>query len=138
MRRDERGSMTLWVIGLTAVALALSGMCIDGWRMIATERSLATAVDAAAAAGANGIDEAAYRSSGVVRLDPARAEALAADTLSQQPGYAAMDGVDIAASADAVTVRASTTVQFTLTRILLTGGQQVSATADAQPRRSSG
>lgn len=128
--------MTLWVIGLTAVALALSGMCIDGWRMIGAERSLATAVDAAAAAGANGIDEAAYRSSGVVRLDPGRAEALAADTLSRQPGFAAMDDIDITATTTTVTVRAATTVEFTLTRILVSGGHQVSATGDARPRRS--
>lgn len=134
---DESGSVVIFLMGILMVVILLSGLCLDIWRAVAAERSLAAAVDSAAAAGANGIDEPAYRSSGAVQLDPVRAEALAGDNLSSQDNFPGMEGVTISATAARVTVTASMTIQLTLTRIFLRGDLPISATADAQPRRTS-
>ena len=79
VRRDERGTMTLWVLGLCIAVLFLGGLSLDLWRVIAVRRSLVAMADAGATAGANGLDQAALRD-GVLRLDPvvARADADAA------------------------------------------------------------
>lgn len=133
---NERGSVVIYMLGIVMVVIFFAGLSLDIWRAIAAERALATAVDAAAAAGANGIDETAYRNSGAVQLDPGRAQSLASDTLSQQPQYGEMDAVNISATADRVSVTAAMPVQLTLVRIFISYDMRVSATADAQPSAS--
>lgn len=133
----ERGvSMVFWLLSMCMVVLMLAGICIDMWRLVAAERALATAVDAAAAAGANGLDEDAYRADGTVQLDPARAEALAADALNAQPEAATITAADISATTERVTVLAETTVGLTLTRLFLSDDLVVHAAAAARPERS--
>ncbi len=62
-RRDEAGfTMVIWTMGLAVVLFAVIYLVTDAWRLIAADRALSAAVDAAAAAGANGIDEDAYPS----------------------------------------------------------------------------
>lgn len=134
---DERGSIVLYMLGIVMVVIFLTGLTIDIWRAVAAERALATAVDAAAAAGANGIDEAAYRASGTVQLDPGQAESLAGDTLARQPPYGDMDAVTITATTERVTVTAEMPVPLTLARIFINFDLRVSASADAQPRVAS-
>lgn len=134
---NERGSMVLYMMALVMGVMFFAGLSIDIWRAISAERALGTAVDAAASAGANGIDEAAYRADGTVQLDPARAEALAADNLSLQPDYGEIDGLDITASPTQVTVRAQRTVGLTLTRLFVREDLVVKAESSAQPRRGS-
>ena len=63
---------------------ALGGISLDLWRGFSARRSLATAADAAALAGASAVDEEAYRRSGVVQLDPALAESRGERTSSRQ------------------------------------------------------
>lgn len=129
--------MVLYLMGLVMGVMFLAGLSIDMWHAISAERALGTAVDSAASAGANGIDEAAYRADGTVQLDPGRAQFLAADNLSQQPDYDQIDGLDITASPGVVTVRAQRTVGLTLTRLFVRTDLVVKAESSAQPRRGS-
>ena len=81
--------MTLWGIGLTLVLFAFAGVVVDGWRAFTVRQDLAGMADAAAAAGATALDEDAYRSAGVVVLEPGVAQARAAEYLSRQEGFEA-------------------------------------------------
>lgn len=136
-RGDETGSMVIYLMGLVMAVMFMAGLSIDMWQAISAQRAVASAVDSAAAAGANGIDEAAYRADGTVQLDPGRAQYLAADSLSQQPDYDKIDGLDITASTTEVTVRAQRTVGLTLSRLFMRTDLVVKAESSAQPRRGS-
>jgi uncharacterized membrane protein len=72
-RRGERGSITVWMLGLSLLLLTFGGLSIDFWRALALQRQLAAVADSAAIAAAAGIDEAEYRASGQLSLDPSRA-----------------------------------------------------------------
>lgn len=143
MRRqhDEGGFVTLWVLGICVTLLFLGGITLDLWRAVATHQGVASAVDAAAVAGASGIDEAAYRASDgeVVRLDPDRARTLAARSLSVQSDSASLVEVDVEATTKRVTVRAGRAVEFTFLRVLLPNEKPLTIRASAvvDPRRSS-
>lgn len=129
--------MVLYMMALVMGVMFLAGLSIDMWHAISAQRTLGAAVDAAASAGANGIDEAAYRADGTVQLDPGRAQYMAADNLSQQTDYDQIDGLDITASTAQVTVRAQRTVGLTLTRLFVREDLVVKAESSAQPRRGS-
>ena len=65
----ERGSVTIWGIGLVALLFAFAGLAVDTWRVFTERQALAGLADSAAIAGANGIDEDEFRASGSVALD---------------------------------------------------------------------
>lgn len=137
MKRDETGmAMIVWALGLAFVLMIVILLVTDAWRLIAADRALSAAVDGAASAGANGIDEAAFRDSGVVQLDPDRAESLASDNLSAQPDANLLVGVSISATPEHVSVAAERPVHLLLTGIIGELGRTVHAAAEATPRRS--
>lgn len=103
--RSEKGSVTIWVLGLSMLLLVFGGLALDYWRALALQRELASVADSAAIAAASGIDEETYRATGEVVLDPARARSLAGAAVSWQ-------GVDVL-STDVVV--APTSVSVTLT-----------------------
>ncbi|HEX6947504.1 MAG TPA: pilus assembly protein TadG-related protein [Acidimicrobiia bacterium] len=82
--RTERGSVTMWMLGLSLLLLAFGGLAVDYWRALALQRELAAVADSAAVAGASGIDEGAYRATGELILDPDRAFALVARSIDFQ------------------------------------------------------
>src|SRR5262249_60080887 len=82
--RGESGTTTLWMLGLCLMLFLLGGVSLDLWRAFSERRSLAAAADAAAVAGASALDEAAYRSSGAVRLVPSDARRRAQASLGAQ------------------------------------------------------
>jgi uncharacterized membrane protein len=82
--KSDRGSMTIWMLGLSVLLLLFGGLAIDFWRALALQRELSAVADSAAIAAASGIDEARYRESGEVVLDPARARALGAVSIAGQ------------------------------------------------------
>ena len=82
--RDDRGSVTLWVLGLTVVILGFGGMALDFWRALATQREVAGIADAASVAAAGGIDEEYYRATGLIRLHPSRARSLGMASVESQ------------------------------------------------------
>ncbi|HMC08096.1 MAG TPA: pilus assembly protein TadG-related protein, partial [Actinomycetota bacterium] len=74
--RPDGGFLTIWMLGLCLLLLVLGGVSLDLWRAFSQRQALAGLADAAALAGASGIDRAAARR-GVIRLDPAEATSLA-------------------------------------------------------------
>lgn len=103
--RSDRGSVTIWVLGLSMLLLVFGGLALDYWRALAMQRELASVADSAAIAAASGIDEEVYRTSGDVVLEPSRARSLAAAAVSWQ-------GVDVLAT-DVVVEPASVSVTLT-------------------------
>lgn len=110
---NERGSATLWVLGLCAAVLFLGGMSLDLWRGVATRRELSAMADGAATAAANGIDADALRA-GTVTLDRARAATIARDVLARDARTASLDAVVIDVTPAAVAVVLADEVPLTL------------------------
>ncbi|HEX6222573.1 MAG TPA: pilus assembly protein TadG-related protein [Acidimicrobiia bacterium] len=102
---SDRGSVTIWVLGLSMLLLVFGGLALDYWRALALQRELASVADSAAIAAASGIDEETYRATGDVVLDPTRARTLADAAVSWQ-------GIDVLATDVLVS---PTSVSVTLT-----------------------
>jgi Flp pilus assembly protein TadG len=135
--RGERGSVTLWLLGLCMLLFALGGISVDLWRGFSARRSLANVADAAALAGASAIDEQAYRDHGVVQLTPALAESRARAHVARQLDAGSLRAVDVRADRASVTVVVRGEIGFTLLRVLDPDGDlPVRVTATATPRRA--
>jgi Flp pilus assembly protein TadG len=115
----ERGQVTVWMLGLAVMLLFLGGLSLDLWRAFTQRQNLANAVEAAAIAGGSGIDEGRFRSTGTLALAPQRAELLAIGNLRSQAVFPRLDTAQVNATEAQVEVVATTTVQFTLLRVLL-------------------
>jgi hypothetical protein len=134
--RGERGQVTFLGLGLALALLAVGGFSVDLWRVLAERRALAEAADAAAAAGANGVDLEWYRSSGELRLDSARALALAAEHLGRHPGAQRGRVTRLDAGPEEVVVGLETDVELTLLRLFTLGEPvTVAVTAESRPVR---
>jgi Flp pilus assembly protein TadG len=134
MRRDQRGTITLWVLGLTVAVLFLSGLGVDLWHAIATRREVSLMADTAATAGANGLDESALRG-GRLQLDNRRVLALVAAQLAQYPSSAHLVDEEVTTNGVRVTVVLRERVRFSLLGIFMPGEEftvQASATAEPQ------
>jgi Flp pilus assembly protein TadG len=135
-RRDERGTITLWVLGLSISLMFLGGLSLDLWRAVAERRQLSSMADTAATAGANGVDVDALRT-GTLRLDPVRARAIARSSLDADPHSAALDAVNVQVAGNRLTVTLRDHVRFSLLGIFLGGEQfdiQVQASAEPEER----
>jgi Flp pilus assembly protein TadG len=133
-RRDERGTVTLWVLGLCVALLFLGGLGVDLWRAIAVRREVSAMADAAATAGANGLNESALRGGRLV-LDDARVRRLVAAELQEYPAAARLDGAAVTTSDVRVTVVLRERVDFSLLGIFMPGDRfVVQASATAEPR----
>ena len=118
--REERGTITLWVLGLCVALLFLAGLSLDLWRAVAARRELSAMADAAATAGANGLDESALRS-GRADIDPVRARAIVTTTLEQFDRANALDAARIDVLDNYVGVTLRDHVDFSLLSIFLGG-----------------
>src|SRR3954470_23648625 len=110
---SERGTVTLWVLGLCIALMFLGGLSLDLWRAVAVRREMSAMADAAATAGANGVDEPALRA-GVVQLDPNRARGFASQTLGEYPRTPSLDAARIDVAGNRVTVTLRDHVDFSL------------------------
>lgn len=95
----ERGSVTIWMLGLAFGLLTLGVLSVDLWMLIGERRELASVADAAAVAAVSAVDEGAWRAGDGLRLVPAEAESRAWDML----GSGVEAEVDL--DPDGVTVR---------------------------------
>ncbi|MDQ3916305.1 MAG: pilus assembly protein TadG-related protein [Actinomycetota bacterium] len=129
---DERGQVTVLVLGMALLAFAVAGLAVDGTRAWLLRRSLQNAADAAALAGAGEIDRRAYYSSGgrSITLDPAASEAVATRWLAAR-GVAARASVTSAGDRVTVTMRAEMPTTFLALVGVRTLG--VGVEADAAP-----
>lgn len=130
---DERGTITLWVLGLAIALMFLGGLSLDLWRAVADRRALSSMADSAAVAAANGVDLDALRR-GTLRLDPVRARAIARASLAADPHSGALDAVDVEVTGNRVTVSLRDHVRFSLLGIFLAGQSfDIQVHASAQP-----
>jgi Flp pilus assembly protein TadG len=135
--RRESGTITMWMLGLCVMLFLLGGISLDLWRAFSERRSLAATADAAAVAGASALDEAAYRSSGVVRLAPADAQRRAEASLAEQLDRQALRNTRIVASESEVTVTVGGSVDFSLLQIVAPGDEfAITVRATARPQVS--
>ena len=77
MMHSDRGSVTIWMLGLSMLLMVFGGLALDYWRGLALQRELASVADSAAVAAASGIDEDVYRTTGELMLEPGRSRELA-------------------------------------------------------------
>lgn len=134
MRRDDRGAVTLWVLGLIFPMMLLGGLSLDLWRGFSERRSLASVADAAAVAGANALDQNRLYASDEIRLDPRLAEELARKSLASQLDDRSLDNWDVVATEDSVTVRLTGSVDLTLLGLFYDQPWQIAVTATARPQ----
>lgn len=137
--RAERGSVTMWMLGLSLLLLAFGGLAVDYWRALALQRELAAVADSAAVAGASGIDESHYRATGEVVLAPGRTMGLVARSVDFQGVDLADVEVTFSPDNTSVTVVVRGEVELGLLRILIDEDDpmQVTASATAFPLRVS-
>ena len=131
--RFQRGTITLWLLGLGMMLLPLGGLGLDLGRAFSTRRSLGAAADAAALAGSGALDVAAYRADGTVRLDPTLAEARARQSVADQLDDGAIRAVRVRVEDQSVTVEVEGEVDLTLLR-LVRGAEPFTVTASATAR----
>lgn len=133
----ERGSVTLFVLGLCVLLLFVGGLALDLWRAFSERLALTSAADAAAVAGASALDADHFRRTGETRLDAALAEQRALDAIAGQADRRSLTGATAEATPEDVTVMASGRVDFTLLRIFLADEDPftVTVSSTADPRR---
>jgi hypothetical protein len=126
--------ITLWILGLTISVMFLGGLGLDLWRAVAVRREVSTMADAAATAGANGLDESELRG-GQLELDDGRVRQLVAAELSEYPTAGRLDGEQVTIAGAQVNVTLREQVHFSLLGIFMGRGRfTVQATATAEAR----
>jgi hypothetical protein len=131
MTDGERGTATLWVLGLCVAVMFLGGLALDLWRGVSVRRELSATADAAATAGANGLDPVALRE-GETRLDVSSAEGLALDVVRRDPR--SFSAVDVDVAGGRVVVELEDELPLSLLGIFVAGEPfTVRAVAEAEP-----
>ncbi|REK21358.1 MAG: hypothetical protein DWQ40_04090 [Actinobacteria bacterium] len=135
MSRD-RGSVTIWVLGLSVLLLFFGGVALDFWRVLAVQRQAAAIADTAVVAAASGIDEAHYRETGEILIDPDRAVELATASITNQEIEVTAALVTVSPDGTAVEVEVSDEIRGGFVAFFSgdDGVLAVTATATAEPR----
>jgi hypothetical protein len=133
---SARGSVSIFIVGLSVALVGIAGIGVDGWRVLSTRRALAAVADAMATAGADGLDPNSLRVGGVA-LDPALARRLSAEEFARQRGLVHAPSAAISADRRHVVVVLRETVPLSLLSVL-TGHADVviEVHAAAAPLRS--
>ncbi len=124
----------VWMLLACVLVLVVGGFAVDLWRAQATRSRLAAVADAAAAAGAQALDEAGLRD-GALTLAPADADARTRRAVALHPDAHLVTGVTVDASEEVVQVAVSGTHEFTLLRLVGADRTDFTVTAAARPRR---
>ncbi|MCD0444251.1 hypothetical protein LO763_11525 [Glycomyces sp. A-F 0318] len=127
-QRHDQGFATAFAVALLIALIAAVGLSIDGGGAAAAKARVATAAAESARAGADAIDIAYFRQSGIVRLNPPEAEAAASAWLA-----ATGMGGTVSATQAEVTVTAETTYDTQVLSAVGFGAFTVTATATAEP-----
>jgi hypothetical protein len=128
----SRAAQTLvaFALVLPLVLLPVAAYAVQA-TLLATRASLLQAAAARAAEDASqALDVAAFRSAGLLRLDPANATRIARMTLAEQDPAARLD--DVTVGALSVTVRAHDAVPLDFGGILRAGSVNLATVATAQ------
>jgi Flp pilus assembly protein TadG len=125
-RLGERGQVTAFVVVMVMALILCAGLVIDGGLTLAAKVRATDEAQAAARAGAEEIDLAAYRQSGAVVLDPIQATATAEQYLASTGDHG-----QVAVAGDTVTVTVEATQPTQILGIAGLHSFTVSATANA-------
>ncbi len=130
--QDDRGQATVFVIGMTFVALAVTAFAVEGTRAFLMRRTLQNAADGAALAGASQLDRDTYYSSGgtVASIDPVRGR-IAVTAWLERRGLDVDAGMRVAP--EQVWVDLRTDMPTSLLGIIGINSVPVSADATAEP-----
>jgi hypothetical protein len=131
---EEDGRVTAFVVILAAAALLMAGLVLDGGTALAAKIRAAGQAQEAARAGAQAIDLSTYRATGTLRLDLARADALARAYLEHADAAGATD-VLVSVAADTVTVTITTAQPTRLLGLIGIDSITVTGTGAAHPDR---
>jgi hypothetical protein len=126
----DEGRVTAFVVVLTIGILALAGLTLDGGLALAAKVQANGQAQAAARAGAQAIDLAAYRATGTLQLVPAQA---VADAQSYLAGVGASGTVTV--SGDTVTVAVTATEHTQLLGMVGISSLTVHGQGSAHPQR---
>jgi len=129
--RSDRGSVTLWMLGLSLVLLLFGGTVIDFWRALALQRELAAIADSASVAAAAGIDEEHYRLTGEVLIEPTRAVDLGSAYVASQDVDLLELSVSSAVDGSSVTVLVVDELELGLMAVFIDQSAPLTVTAKA-------
>ena len=129
--RSDRGSVTLWMLGLSLLLLLFGGLVIDFWRALALQRELAAIADSASVAAASGIDEQHYRLTGEVVIEPDRAVTLGADYVGAQDAGLKDLAISTATDGSSVTVLVVDELELGLMGVFVDQTDPLTVTAEA-------
>jgi hypothetical protein len=134
--RNDRGSITFWVLGLTILILGFGGLALDFWRVLSVQRQAGAIADAAVVAAASGVDEEEYRLTGEIVLDPDRAIELGSLSVSSQDADVVSALFDVAADGSSVGVEVIDEIEGGFVAFFTgdDGVLTVRVTASAEPR----
>lgn len=123
LHRDERGSVTVWMIGVAVSAFTLVALLLDGGAMLRARSDAFALAGSAARVGAQQLDpDAAVE--GLTVLDPIAAERAVQDYLDS----AGVTGTAVV-SGDSVSVTVTSEAELQMLRLV--GGDTVSFQATA-------
>ena len=120
-RHDDRGAITLWVLGVTLIVMFVGWFSVTLWTGSDQRRQLAAAADQAAQAGATALDTNAFRATGTRQLDPTLARHRALASLAEQDIDQQLTGYRVDATTSQVTVTLDGQVDIGLLRIFDSG-----------------
>jgi hypothetical protein len=126
---SDRGSVTLWTLGLSVLLLLFGGVSIDFWRALALQRELAAVADSMAVAAASGIDEERYRMTGEVVIDSARAASLGLEYAGAQD--VDLTGLDVSSDGSSVSVRVVAELELGLIGVFVDQSEPLTVSAGA-------
>jgi Flp pilus assembly protein TadG len=131
IRRDERGSVTVFVVVFTTTLILVGGLATDGGYLLAARRAAINEAESAARAGAQAIRTDLLRTDGTVAIDPIDARRRVAAYLARS-GH---DGtVDI--TGDTVRVEVSFTQPLAVLGLAGLAPITVRGTGEAQSLRA--
>ncbi|MEX0864633.1 MAG: pilus assembly protein TadG-related protein [Acidimicrobiia bacterium] len=128
---DDRGSTTIWMLGLSLLLLLFGGLALDYWRGLALQRELAAVADSAAIAGASGIDEVLYRTTGELALDPGRARDLAMASIAFQGVTTTSTEIVVAPDGSSVSVAVQAALELGLLGVFVDDDEPLTVAASA-------
>lgn len=128
---SERGSVSIFVIGLVVVLMAVAGLVVDGGRAVNAREKIMDDAEQAARAGANQVSDAGLRSGEAVQLDHDLAAGAAATYLRDR-GY---DPSRVVTSVDptSISVSVTDTVPTALLSLVFIKSFEVEGTAVSHP-----
>ena len=119
MKRSDEGTITILVVGFTAILLLLVAVVVDVSAVVLARRGVASAADGAAVAAAQQLDQARVYASGLETAVPlslddisAVVEQYAADARDGQPGLALEPSLDAAGTTATVVARRDVRLPF--------------------------